>query len=66
MEYTERVENFLDCEGSDRTKIHFSKEVEVYAFGVNDKKLASLIPVALVSNYKKDYEHEDSGSTHAV
>ena len=61
-----RIENSLDREGITGAKIHFAKEMEVYALGVNDKTLTSLVPVALVPTCKKDYDNGDRSQTNTV
>ena len=59
----ERVERDLDRDGTDTTKIHFAKEVDVYAFAINDRHQTSIVPVALIPTCKKDYEVGESTNT---
>ena len=60
MADTERVERQLDHEGTDMSKVHFAKEIEVYYLSLNNGKFTFLLPVALIPTCKKDYEAGES------
>ena len=64
MADAERIERELDREGTDMSKVHFAKEMEVYCLCLNDDKFTFLLPVALIPTCKKDYEAGES--THTV
>ena len=44
----EHVKRQIDCEGTDMSKVHFSREMEVYYLSLNNDKFTFLLPVALI------------------